>query len=265
MKTNKFAAIALAVFSVMACNSPKTTTLADGTNAESLKPSKSLVDSASYLLGVNFGQMVKGYNLGELNYSEVKKGVDDFIKSNGTPRDTNFASQFKIDPAAINEVMGKFIEQRGAYTAAINKAEGEKFLAENKSKEGVVETESGLQYIILEPGNDVKPGDKDTLFVHYRGTLLDGNIFDECPESEPSARLRISQVIPGWSEGLKLIGEGGKARLFIPSDLAYGDRGAGDMIKPGTTLIFDVKLDSIKRFVETEVPQAKPGIKPIKK
>ena len=119
---------------------------------------------------------------------------------------------------------------------------GEAFLAENRSKEGVVVTSSGLQYQVLEEGDGPKPSATDRVTVHYRGTLIDGTEFDSSYRRGRPATFGLNQVIRGWTEGLQLMGVGSTYRLFIPSNLAYGKRGAGNLIGPDEALIFDVEL-----------------------
>ncbi len=129
--------------------------------------------------------------------------------------------------------------------AAENIKTGEAFLAENKAKEGVITTESGLQYLVLTEGTgDVNPTASSKVTVHYHGTLLDGSVFDSSVERNEPISFKLSQVIKGWTEGVQLMVEGEKIRLFIPSNLAYGNSSAG-AIKPGSTLIFDVELIKI--------------------
>ena len=127
-----------------------------------------------------------------------------------------------------------------------------KFLEANKKKDSVVVTESGLQYIIRAAGSEVKVGPKDTVFVHYKGSLIDGTVFEQTQPEDPSARLTLDGVVRGWSEGLQLVGEGGKIRLFIPASLGYGEYGTRG-IEPNSTLLFDVQVDSVKHFVEKPV------------
>ncbi len=256
-----FAIIALAA-SCTSANSGMTSSDTDSTatkaaavtpakpvNPKSLLPSSSEIDSVSYLIGVNFGSFIKGYNFGDdLNYAQIKRGIKDFLNAKGKYTDSTYAEQFKINPEKINDMFNAFLAKRSDYTKAVNKQKGEKFLAENKNKDSVQTSVSGLQYIIRNAGNDVKPGPTDTVYVHYKGTLLDGTVFDESPKNAEGTRLMLNRVVPGWTEGLQLIGEGGKMRLFVPSELAYGENGTRG-IEPNSTLIFDLELVKVNKFV----------------
>lgn len=133
-----------------------------------------------------------------------------------------------------------------ANTPAENKAAGEAFLAENAKKPGVMTTASGLQYQIITEGTGASPSTTDNVTVHYQGTTIDGKEFDSSYKRGAPATFPLNRVIPGWTEGLQLMKEGGKSRLFIPSNLAYGERGAGRDIGPNSTLIFDVELIKAK-------------------
>ncbi|MBR4829520.1 MAG: FKBP-type peptidyl-prolyl cis-trans isomerase [Muribaculaceae bacterium] len=128
-----------------------------------------------------------------------------------------------------------------------NKTLGREFLEQNAKNDSVVQTESGLQYMVLKEGNGAKPGPTDKVTVHYTGRLLDGTVFDSSVERGEPATFGLDQVIPGWTEGLQLMSEGSEYRLFIPSELAYGSKGAGDQILPNSTLIFDVKLIKVEK------------------
>ena len=123
---------------------------------------------------------------------------------------------------------------------------GREVLEENAKNDSVVQTESGLQYMVLKEGTGAKPGPTDNVTVHYTGRLLDGTVFDSSVDGEP-ATFPLNKVIPGWTEGLQLMSEGAKYRLFIPSELAYGENGAGDKILPNSTLIFDVELIKVEK------------------
>ncbi|MCQ2142823.1 MAG: FKBP-type peptidyl-prolyl cis-trans isomerase [Bacteroidales bacterium] len=245
MKAIKFiAAAALALAMAAACNNAPKVDVELPTAAE--------VDSASYLIGINFGYFIKANGFGEdLNFAQIKKGMMDFIKSEGDMNDEGFNDQFKIAPTEMNRIFGQFIEKKSAYTAAVNKAEGEAFLAKNKLADGVevkMVGESELQYKIIEEGNEVRAAAADTVWVNYKGTLIDGTVFDQ-NEGEP-VKMMLNRVIKGWTEGLQLVGEGGKIQLFIPAELGYGERKSGK-IEAGSTLIFDVEVTKIgKKPVE---------------
>lgn len=131
--------------------------------------------------------------------------------------------------------------------AEINRAKGAAFLADNKQQDGVIETASGLQYKITAAGDDVKPAAEDMVTVHYRGTTIDGAEFDSSFARGMPATFSLQSVIAGWTEGLQVIGQGGKATLYIPADLAYGDRSPSTKIRPGSTLIFDVELIAVDK------------------
>ncbi len=128
-----------------------------------------------------------------------------------------------------------------------NKTLGREFLEQNAKNDSVVQTTSGLQYMVLKEGTGAKPGPTDKVTVHYTGKLLDGTVFDSSVERGEPATFPLDQVIPGWTEGLQLMSEGAKYRLFIPSELAYGSKGAGDNILPNSTLIFDVELIKVEK------------------
>lgn len=255
MKTIKvIAAAALAATMFASCNnSPALKVTDENGNTKTVElPGKALTDSVSYLVGINFGYFIKANSFGEdLNYSKIKEGMMDFINAEGNMNTPEFNEQFKISPEKMNELFNKFLTEKHNYEAEANKAEGKAFLDKNKLKDGIVVTESGLQYRILEAGNEVKAGPEDTVYVHYKGTLIDGTEFDASdPEKEP-VQMMLNRVIKGWTEGLQLVGEGGKIELFIPSDLAYGERSMGN-IKSNSTLIFNVEVVKVGKTAEKE-------------
>ncbi len=248
MKAIKFIAIAACAAALaVSCNS------SNGVKVDVELPSASEVDSVSYLVGVQLGSFLKGNlqveNPSEINLSEVKKGMIDIIKAEDPKgyNDTTFAKQFKVSPYEMQRILGDFIQKKTAYKAEVNRVEGEKFLAANALKENVDTTASGLQYTIISAGAEEKIGPKDTVWVNYKGTLLNGKVFDE----NDSTQFEANRVIKGWTEGLGLLGEGGKATLYIPSDLAYGARGTRG-IAPNSTLIFDVEVLKVGKFVPAE-------------
>ena len=247
MKTIRFFAIAACALALaVSCNNAKS-----DVNVEAELPTQAEVDSASYLLGVNYGAFIKSNNfaesLDELNMAEMKKGMQDFIKAEGSPYDPDFGAQFKVDPNLMNQVLNNFLTKKQSYKAAKNLAEGKAFLAKNARKENVDTTASGLQYTIIAEGAADKVAPQDTVWVNYKGTLLDGTVFDE----NEDVMFVANQVIRGWTEGLGLLGEGGKAVLYIPSNLAYGERG-NRSIAPNSTLIFDVESLKVGHFVPAE-------------
>ena len=260
MKTKFILAALMMGATVVACT-PKAEVAAEGEEAvEAVKtakdyiPSKAVVDSVSYLIGVNFGSFIKGYDFGDVNYSQIVKGMKDFVNAKGNMRDPGFNEQFKVNPERINDMFNSYLENRHNYKLLVNKEAGEKFLAANKKNDGVVETESGLQYRIMNDGNNVHPAATDTVWVRYQGKTLDGKVFDEVKEDAEPARLTLNRVIPGWTEGLQLIGEGGEIDLYIPANLAYGERG-NQGIEPNSTLVFNIKLTKVGKFVEPEAEE----------
>ena len=246
MKAIKFfAAAALVATLALSCNSQP------DVKVDAELPTAADVDSVSYLIGVNFGSFLKGNNfaenLKEINMAEVKKGMEDFLAAEGNPYDPEFGKQFKIDLDKMGEILNGFISKKQTYKAALNLAKEEAFLSKNALKENVDTTASGLQYTIIAEGAEYKVQPQDTVWVNYKGTLLDGTVFDE----NDSTQFVANRVIKGWTEGLGLLGEGGKATLYIPAELAYGSRGNRN-IEPNSTLIFDVEVLKVGKFVPKE-------------
>lgn len=243
MRFSKIIATLSAAVLVVACGSPAQ----EGSKETlALLPSSSQIDSASYLIGVNFGSWIKGNNFGELNYSQIVKGMKDWMKAEGNPQDSTFFTQFKIDPNEMNTVLDNFVQKRRAYSKALNEEKGAAYVAEFLKEEGTQQTESGIAYKIIEPGNDVKAvSDKDTVWVNYKGTHIDGSTFDE----NDDINFSLNHVIKGWTEGMKLVGEGGHVILVIPGKLAYGEYGNRG-IGPNETLVFDVTLNKVGAYVE---------------
>ena len=247
MKAIKIFAAVLMASMVMSCGtSPK-----ENVKVDVELPSKALVDSVSYLLGVNFGSIIKGNNfaesMDEFNMNELKKGIADFLAAEGQPYDMGFEKQFKVNPNEMNEIINGYLTARQEYKAAVNRAKEEAFLAENAKNEGVQTTESGLQYKLVSAGADYKVQPQDTVWVSYKGTLLDGTVFDQ----NDSTQFIANRVIKGWTEGLGYLGEGGEATFYIPAELAYGQRGNRG-IAPNSTLVFEVKVHKVGQFVESK-------------
>ena len=245
MKAIKIFAAALAMTFAFSCTNSKKV------EVDVEMPSASEVDSVSYLIGVNFGSFLKGNNfaedLKELNMAELKKGMQDFLKAEGNPYDAEFGDQFKVNPNEMGQILNGFLTKKANYKAAVNLAEGKAFLEKNAKRADVDTTLSGLQYTIIAEGADYKVAPQDTVWVNYKGTLLDGTVFDQ----NDSTKFIANRVIRGWTEGLGLLGEGGKAALYIPANLAYGERG-NRSIAPNSTLIFDVEVLRVGKFVPSE-------------
>jgi len=199
-------------------------------------------DKLSYVLGMDIGNSLKQLNT-EFNLDTMMQGIKAVLDD--TPPLLEAAEAEQVKQAFFQQLQAKASEQQ-AGAAAENLAAGEAFLAENKTKEGVVETESGLQYQVLSEGDGSKPSAGDTVTVHYRGTLLDGTEFDSSYSRGQPATFGLGQVIPGWTEGVQLMPLGSKYKFFIPAKLAYGEQGAGNRIGPNSTLIFEVELLEIK-------------------
>ncbi|MBT8218893.1 MAG: FKBP-type peptidyl-prolyl cis-trans isomerase [Bacteroidia bacterium] len=164
-----------------------------------------------------------------------------------------YSGETKLDPSTTSELARQFSQEffvaqqaEAAKQAPINKEEGEKFIAENASKEGVKTTATGLQYKILKSGTGRSPKAEEEVSVHYEGKLISGKVFDSSIARGEPTEFFVNQVIPGWTEALQLMKEGDKWQLYIPSNLAYGERGAGGDIGPNATLIFDVELLEVK-------------------
>jgi FKBP-type peptidyl-prolyl cis-trans isomerase len=189
----------------------------------------------SYALGMDFGSYLKG--LGEkFDLAVIQKGMNDAY----TP-----GSQLLMtteEAAKAQENFGKRQQEKLMAMLNANKDAAKKFLEENKGKEGMKTTASGLQYKVVKEGSGPKPTNSDTVKVHYRGTLLDGSEFDSSHKRNEPARFRVDQVIPGWTEALQLMGVGSVYEIYLPPDLAYGDRGAPPVIQPGSLLKFEVEL-----------------------
>lgn len=190
------------------------------------------MDKVSYALGLSIGNNFQNSGIKELIIDDFIKGLNDVLSG----------EKPAISYDEAKQVINDYFIQLQAEKLAINKQAGEEFLRINKEKAGVTELPSGLQYEILEKGSGEKPKASDQVKCHYHGTLINGTVFDSSVQRGEPATFGVSQVIPGWVEALQLMEVGSKWRLFIPSDLAYGERGAGESIEPNSTLIFDVEL-----------------------
>lgn len=201
----------------------------------------------SYSVGLNIGNAWKRQDI-DLDLENVTKGIRDALAGQSLLSD---AEVNKVLTAFQSELRAKQQEKRAALGAK-NKAEAEAFLAENKSKPGVVTLPSGLQYKVLTEGTGPVPPPNASVVVHYRGTLLDGTEFDSSIARGQPAEMQTGRLIKGWKEALQMMKTGSKWQLFVPSELAYGENGSGTKIGPNAALIFDVELISFKPPVAPE-------------
>ena len=194
------------------------------------------MDKISYAIGLSMGQNLMGSGVTSLEYADLAAGIKDVLEKN----------QPQISYQEAQQVLGKFFSELEQKIAGEAKAAGEAFLAENAKREGVKVTESGLQYEVLEATIGQKPKATDKVRVHYEGTLIDGTVFDSSYKRGESITFGLNQVIAGWTEGLQLMSIGSKYKLYLPYQLAYGERGAGANIPPYAALIFTVELLGIE-------------------
>ncbi len=211
------------------------------------KSAMSLKQQASYGIGMSVGRNLRqqGLSVDVVDVNAIARGILDSLS-----RKDSIVSQAELQ-AAFSDLQ-KAIDARNAAAAARNAEDGRKFLVANAKKKGVKTTKTGLQYEVIRSGNGPTPKKSDTVTTHYKGQLINGDIFDgsyrgnEPTSADQPASFGVGGVIPGWTEALQLMKVGDKWRLFIPSELAYGERGAGDDIGPGATLIFELELIAIK-------------------
>lgn len=197
----------------------------------------------SYAIGQDIGRSIAQFK-DAIDLSALKQGLEDTLAG----------KEPKLDPVEGRRVLQEFQKNAMAMMGEKNKADGERnlkegkeFLEKNAKMPGVTVTKSGLQFMTLTPGTGASPKASDTVKVHYKGTLLDGKEFDSSYQRGEPAVFGVGQVIKGWTEGLQMMKVGGKYKLFVPSDIAYGERGAGNMIGANATLIFEVELLGIEK------------------
>lgn len=194
------------------------------------------MDKTSYALGMVIGHNLKGMNITSLSSEDFAAAVADVLAGNTA----------KMTDAEAQQTVNDLLRRQREEQEKVLRAEGERFLKENATKEGVVVLPSGLQYTILREGTGRKPKATDRVKCHYEGTLTDGTVFDSSYRRGEPATFPLNGVIAGWTEGVQLMSEGAKYRFFIPYNLAYGERGAGQSIPPFAALVFDVELISIE-------------------
>ncbi|MEQ8938941.1 MAG: FKBP-type peptidyl-prolyl cis-trans isomerase [Gammaproteobacteria bacterium] len=195
-------------------------------------------EKLSYSMGIFFGQTVTRQNI-DVDIPAFIQAVEDVLSN----------KELKLDMDEMQQILSAYQQkeqEQRSQKASSNLEEGEQYLAENKARDGVVELDSGLQYKVIEKGEGASPEADDTVVVHYRGTLLDGTEFDSSYSRGEPAALGVNRVIKGWQEALQLMKVGSKWQIAVPAELAYGDRGAGNVIGPNSTLLFDIELLEIQ-------------------
>lgn len=195
------------------------------------------MDKLSYAWGLAMGNQLKGMGVKDLDITAFTNAVKGVFTG----------EKLEMEPAEAQKLIQEYLQELEAKATAAARAAGEAFLSENKTKEGVLTTPSGLQYVVDKEGTGAQPSATDEVTVHYTGKLLDGTVFDSSVNRGEPATFPLNQVIPGWTEGVQLMKEGAKYTFFIPSDLAYGPHGIPNVIPPHSTLIFDVELIKVNK------------------
>ena len=194
------------------------------------------LDSLSYSAGLIVSKNLKGQGLDELNYDMFMKALMDTYKGNDPA----------LKPSEAEMYLQQFQANKSNMIGEKNRLEGEQFLAENAKRDGVVSLDNGLQYEVIKMGEGPKPAVTDKVYTHYHGMLIDGTVFDSSVDRGEPIEFPLNRVIRGWTEILQLMPVGSKWRVYIPYDLAYGERGAGAAIGPYSTLIFEIELIEIR-------------------
>ncbi len=221
----------LFIFSLVSCDGQKTKGKKEITlNTE--------IDTVSYSLGVSVAQNLKGQGLESVNTEVISKAIEDVYNE----------KDLLIELEKANQILQNYFQNLIKKKAEENLIAGQKFLEENSKKEGVVTLPSGLQYIVLKEGDGPQPKLDDKVTTHYHGTLIDGTVFDSSVERGQPETFLVSRVVKGWTDALQLMKVGAKWKLFIPSDLAYGENPRpGGPIEPNSALIFEIELISIEK------------------
>lgn len=246
---------------VVACNKPAggdakpaDTDAKPATGADASMPADLSTDEQKfgYAIGYDLGHNLSQAK-GNVDVKAMEKGIEEAY--DGKPARMTDQQRMEIKQATLKKLQEKQAADRAA-AADKNKADGEKFLADNGKKPGVKTTASGLQYEVLTEGKGDHPKATDKVTVNYKGTLLDGTVFDSSYDRGQPISFPLANVIPGWTEGVQLMTPGSKYKFYIPSNLAYGEHGAGQQIGPNSTLIFEVELISVDK---ADAPAAKPA------
>lgn len=197
---------------------------------------KSKTDSVAYAIGTTIGNNMKKDGLDSLNLDILAKAIKHSLKGDS----------LLFTPQQSQTVIQSYLENKQKQKGDANIAIGKKFLEENKSKPGVKVLPDGMQYLIMKEGTGPMPALTDTVTVHYHGTLIDGTVFDSSVDKGQPIEYPVSGFIKGWQEALTMMKVGSKWKLFVPSELAYGDRASGPKIQPNSTLVFEMELLAIK-------------------
>jgi FKBP-type peptidyl-prolyl cis-trans isomerase FklB len=222
----------------------------EATPASQTPKPESLHDRASYVIGLNLARNFKAQEL-PVNPDVLLQGIRDGLAGSSALTDEEIQAAMQ----EFQQEMTTMQEAKKSELSEKNKKEGAAFLEANKAKAGVKTTASGLQYELVTEGSGDPPKATDEVTVHYKGTLLDGTVFDSSYERNQPATFTLNQVIPGWTEGVQLVKPGGKIKLYIPSALGYGEGGAGGAIGPNAVLVFEVELLSFQSQPETPKPE----------
>lgn len=195
------------------------------------------MDSLSYAIGLNVGSNLKSQGVENFSYEAMNKGMVDAMTKAEKPL---------LDEQTASMTIQQKLQEYASKKINVQKEEGKKFLADNKTKAGITELPNGIQYKIIKQGSGVKPAVEDTIKVHYKGTTIDGNVFDDSYSRGEPIEFPLGNLIEGWKQTLVLMPVGSKWQIFLPSDYGYGDRGAGANIPGGATLIFELELLDVK-------------------
>lgn len=232
--------VLLVAISIIACQPEKKEVKKEDKSAEKVS-FKTTEDSLSYAVGGAIAENVKQNGMSELNLDLIVEGLRDNLDT---------AAKIKLTKKQSNAVIGAYYAKKKAdqqKKVEADRIAGQQFLENNKTKEGVTTTASGLQYEVIKKGNGAKPKAEQNVTVHYHGTLIDGTVFDSSVERGQPTSFKLNEVIPGWTEGVQLMSVGAKYKFYIPFQLGYGPRGAGERIPPFSTLVFEVELISIDK------------------
>jgi len=216
----------------------KKTVVAANAASEPALVLKTQKDTVSYALGVDIARNLMNQSLGDVDFKILEKGLEDVFKK----------KNIVLNDEEANKSIQAYMQKAKSAKADGNKEAGKKFLAENAKRKGVTVLPNGIQYEVIKTSTDtVKPKLTDKVKCHYHGTLIDGTIFDSSVDRGEPVTFPLNGVIKGWQEALQLMTVGSKWKIYIPSDLGYGDNSAGEKIGPGSTLIFEVELISIEK------------------